>query len=149
ENALTAPGAAGRQRIESRSIDPSPPMDVQVTDPDGKTEAVHLTAEQAGRATATRPALTPGVWRVTQGNRSAYAAAGAANPREIADVRVTAPLAAQLVPAGAGGPPELRGSEEGRPTPGSAWIGLDRRHDHVVAAVAALELLPSWISLPL
>ena len=157
ENALTAHVAEGKLRIESRSIDPSPPMDVQVTDPDGKTETVHLTAEQAGRATATRPALTPGVWRVTQGSRSAYAAAGAANPQEIADLRATATLAAKLVRAsdggvhwlGASGTPELRRSEEGRPASGSAWIGLERRHDHVVTGVAALELLPSWISLPL
>jgi hypothetical protein len=50
---------------------------------------------------------------------------------------------------GAGGTPELRRSEEGHPASGSAWVGLERRHDHVVTGVAALELLPSWISLPL
>ena len=32
---------------------------------------------------------------------------------------------------------------------GSAWIGLQRRHDHVVTGIAALELLPGWLSLPM
>jgi hypothetical protein len=44
--------------------------------------------------------------------------------------------------------PELRRTEEGRAASGSAWIGLQRRHDHVVTGVAALDLLPGWISLP-
>jgi hypothetical protein len=45
--------------------------------------------------------------------------------------------------------PDLRRVEEGAGASGSAWIGLARRHDHVVTGVAALELLPSWLSLPI
>ncbi|HVY16774.1 MAG TPA: hypothetical protein VHB27_16240 [Rhodopila sp.] len=157
ENALTAHVADGVLKIESRSTDPSPPLDVQVTDPDGKTETVKLRPDSPGRAIATRPAPTPGVWQVTQGGRSAYAAAGAANPREIADLRATATLAGKLARASAGGvhwldgpgTPELRRTEEGHAASGGSWIGLERRHDHIVTGVAALDLLPSWISLPL
>src|SRR5689334_19337785 len=54
ENALTARVADGRLRIESRSTDPSPPLDVVVTDPDGKAETVTLHQDSPGRATATR-----------------------------------------------------------------------------------------------
>jgi len=90
ENALTARVADGRLRIESRSTDAGPPGDVLVTDPDGKTETVKLHADSPGRATATRVAEVPGVWQVTQGTKSAYAAAGAANPPELADLRATA-----------------------------------------------------------
>ena len=39
-------------------------------------------------------------------------------------------------------------SPTGRP-PGSSWIGLERRHDHVVTGIASLTLLPAWIALPL
>ena len=46
-------------------------------------------------------------------------------------------------------PPELRRTETGHAASGSTWVGLERRHDHVVTGVAALELLPSWLSLPL
>jgi hypothetical protein len=160
ENALTARVADGRLRIESRSTDPGPPADVIVTDPDGRKETVKLHEDLPGRATAARAAPVPGVWQVTQGigpgARSAYAAAGAANPPELADLRATATVAGPLARASGGGVhwlagaevPELRRTEDDRSASGSAWIGLQRRHDHVVTGVAALELLPGWLSLP-
>jgi hypothetical protein len=161
ENALTARVADGRLRIESRSTDPGPPADVVITDPDGKKETVKLHEDSPGRATAVRAAPVPGVWQVTQGTgtaaRSAYAAAGAANPPELADLRATATVAGPLARASGGGVhwlagaevPELRRTEDDRSASGSAWIGLQRRHDHVVTGVAALELLPAWLSLPI
>ena len=160
ENALTARVADGRLRIESRATDSAPPADAVVTDPDGKKETVKLREERPGRATAVRAAPVPGVWQVTQGTRSAYAAAGAANPPELADLRATAGVAGPLARASGGGVhwlaagatgaevPELRRTEDDRAASGSAWIGLQRRHDHVVTGVAALELLPAWLSLP-
>ena len=172
ENALTARVEDGRLRIENRSTDPGPPGDVVVTDPDGKQETVKLHEDSPGRATAARAATVPGVWQVTQGTgpgaRSAYAAAGAANPPELADLRATATVAGPLARASGGGVhwlaggagglaggsagvevPELRRTEDDRSASGSAWVGLQRRHDHVVTGVAALELLPGWLSLPL
>jgi hypothetical protein len=156
ENALTARVADGRLRIESRSTDAGPPADVVVTDPDGRKEVVKLHEDLPGRATAVRAAPVPGVWQVTQGQRSAFAAAGAANPPELADLRATASVAGPLARASGGGVhwlagaevPELRRTEDDRAAAGSAWIGLQRRHDHVVTGVAALELLPGWLSLP-
>ncbi len=156
ENALTARVQEGRLRIESRSTDPGPPGNVVVTDPDGNKETVRLHQDSPGRATAARAAPVPGVWQVTQGTRSAYAAAGAANPPELADLRATASVVGPLARASGGGVhwlgaaevPELRRSEEQRAASGSAWVGLQRRHDHVVTGVAALELLPGWLSLP-
>ncbi|MEA2739725.1 MAG: hypothetical protein QOH05_3032 [Acetobacteraceae bacterium] len=161
ENALTARVTDGRLRIESRSTDPGPPAEVVITDPDGKKETVQLHEDQPGRATAARAAPVPGVWQVTQGTsgamRSAYAAAGAANPPELADLRATAGVVGPLARASGGGVhwlagaevPELRRTEDDRSASGSAWIGLQRRHDHVVTGVAALELLPGWLSLPI
>jgi hypothetical protein len=160
ENALTVRVTEGRLRIESRSTDPGPPAEVVVTDPDGKKETVQLHEDSPGRATATRAAPVPGVWQVSQGTgsnaKSAFAAAGAANPPELADLRATAGMAGPLARASGGGVhwlagakvPELRRTDDDRGASGSAWIGLQRRHDHVVTGVAALELLPGWLSLP-
>jgi hypothetical protein len=156
ENALTARVSDGRLRIESRSTDAGPPAEVVVTDPDGKKETVKLHEDSPGRASAARSAPVPGVWQVTQGTRSAYAAAGAANPPELADLRATASVVGPLARASGGGVhwlagadvPELRRTEDDRSASGSAWVGLQRRHDHVVTGVAALELLPGWLSLP-
>jgi hypothetical protein len=163
ENALTAHVADGRLTIERRSTDPAPPGQVSVTDPDGKVLKLKLAEISPGRATANLPAATPGVWQASDGSRTAYAAAGAANPLEFADLRATATLLRKLTRASGGGVrfigtgtpgappdmPELRRTEPDRSAAGSSWIGLERRHDHVVTGIAALALLPAWFALPL
>ena len=50
ENALTAKVAGGRLTIERRSVDPAPPADAVVTDPDGATRTVRLIGRAPGRA---------------------------------------------------------------------------------------------------
>ena len=103
------------------------------------------------------------MWQANDGTRAAYAAAGAANPPEIADRRATATLLRRLVRASGGGAhfigtgtdgappdvPDLRRTEPDRPAAGSSWIGLERRHDHLVTGIAARTLLPAWFALPL
>ena len=116
-----------------------------------------LTPTRPGRAVGTLAATTPGVWQASDGTRSAYAAAGAANPLELADLRATATLLAPLVRATGGsvhwldpqGAPSLRRTEPGREAAGTRWIGLQHRHDHLVTGIAATPLLPPWIALPL
>ncbi|MBN8875241.1 MAG: hypothetical protein J0H67_20585, partial [Rhodospirillales bacterium] len=160
ENALTAHVADGRLSIERRATDPAPPGDVVVTDPDGGKQTLPLHDTSPGRAVATRAATTPGVWQVTDGTRTAYAAAGAANPPELADLRATAGVLGRIARASGGGVhwlgsaaaadiPDLRRTEADRTASGSGWIGLARRHDHVVTGVAGLTLFPAWASLPL
>ena len=163
ENALTARVAEGRLTVERRSTDPAPPGQVTITDPDGKTQTLNLSETSPGRATASLPAATPGVWQASDGARTAYAAAGAANPPELADLRATGTLLRKLVRASGGGVhfigtgtagappdvPDLRRTEPDRPAAGSSWIGLERRHDHLVTGIAALTLLPAWFALPL
>jgi hypothetical protein len=138
------------------------PEDVTITDPDGKVAHRTLAATAPGRAVTTLPATTPGVWQASDGIRSAYAAAGAANPPELADLRATATVLAPLARASGGGVhwlaastpgaapimPEQRRTEPERSASGSAWIGFERRHDHLVTGIASLALLPAWIALP-
>jgi len=163
ENALTAHVADGRLAVEQRSSDPSPAGRVTVTDPDGQPHTLELSQASPGRATASLPANAPGVWQVSDGSRTAFTAAGAANPLELADLRATATLLRQLARGSGGGVhfigtgtpgappdvPELRRTEPDRPANGSSWIGLQRRHDHVVTGIASLALLPAWAALPM
>jgi len=160
ENALTARVAEGKLTIERRSTDPTPPGPVTVTDPDGTASTVKLLESAPGRAAAVLAATTPGVWQATDGDHTAYAAAGAANPPELADLRATAGFVTKLARGSGGGVhwlgtaaapdiPELRRTEADRAAAGSAWIGLQRRHDHLVTGIAGLALLPAWLSLPL
>jgi uncharacterized membrane protein len=160
ENALTAHIAQGRLTVERRSVDAAPPGSVTVTGPDGTIATLPLTEATPGRSTASLPATLPGVWRIGDGDRTAYAAAGASNPLEIADLRATATLVGKLAHDSSGGVhwlgiadkpdvPELRRTEPDRAASGGSWIGLQRRHDRVVTGVASVPLMPAWLSLPL
>ncbi len=149
---------SGRLSILRRSTDPATPPPVTVTSPDGQARRVALTPGATGVAGATLAAAMPGVWQVSDGERTAYAAAGTANPLEMADLRATAtrlqPLVASSVGsvhwlAGPGMPadaPELRRTSSGRSVSGQRWIGLLERDAHLVTSVAAAPLLPDWLA---
>ena len=160
ENALTAHVDEGRLTVLRRSTDPAPPGPVTITDPDGQTSKVTLTPAGPGTTTISLPATTPGVWQASDGTFTAYAAAGAANPPEIADLRATAGVVGKLANDSGGGVhwlgtqaamdvPALRRTEPDRPASGGSWIGFERRHDNIVTGIASLALLPAWLSLPL
>jgi hypothetical protein len=159
ENALTARVAEGRLTVTRRSTDPAPPGAVTVTDPDGKTQSLTLTPERPGQAVVTLPAPTPGVWQASDGAHTAFAAAGPANPLEIADLRATASVVGKLARDSGGGVhwlgtlasmdvPAVRRTEPDRSGSGGSWIGLQHRHDNIVTGVASFTLLPVWLSLP-
>jgi hypothetical protein len=161
EDSLTATVDNGRLAIERHTTEDVPLGEVTVTDPDGRKRTVALKEAVPGRALATVDAPMPGVWQATDGSRTAYAAAGTANPPEIADLRATATRIGGIVRGSGGGThwlddgtpggavPAMMRTEPGRTASGSDWIGLQRRHDHLVTGIAALPLLPPWIALPL
>ncbi len=157
ENALTARADHGSLAIERRSTEEGPPGEVTVTDPEGRAQKLTLAPTRPGRGVGQVVAGAPGVWQVSDGTRTAYAAASAADPPEFADLRATASKLVPLVRAGSGsvhwldpaGAPELRRADPGRDASGNAWIGLQRRHDHLVTGIAASPLLPPWLALPL
>ena len=160
ENALTARVNEGRLTVKRRSTEPTPPGPVTITDPDGKTQTLPLLPLGFGQAQTSVPARSPGVWMVSDGVQTAYAAAGAANPPEIADLRATGERVEKLAHASGGGVhwlgtaaapdiPAVRRTEPNHLASGGSWIGLQRRHDNLVTGVASLTLLPAWISVPL
>ena len=157
EDALTARIEDGQLSVDRRSMDEAPPPVANVTDPDGRVLPLALRATDPGHAVGSLPAPVPGVWQVAAGKARAFAASALVNPRELADLRATATLLAPFAEASGGsvhwldpaGVPELRRVEAGREAAGAAWIGLQRRHDHVVTGIAALPLLPPWLALPL
>ncbi len=156
EESLRAEIADGRLSITRRTLQEGGPPELTVTTPDGTATRLRMTPAGDGRATAETPAEAPGVWQVSDGTTSVFAAALDTNPREISDLRATATVLAPLARASGGsvrftggGVPELRRVEPGREASAAGWIGLPRRHDHVVTGLDAIPLLPPWAALPM
>jgi hypothetical protein len=168
ENALTARmlpgGAAGaRLAVTRSSTEEGPVPAVTVTGPDGASQTLALKPTGPGQASATVTANAPGVWQVSDGTHTAFAAADPNDGPEFADLRATAGVLDSLagrsggsihwlaaVGAANGGlaeVPALRRTEPGRASSGSSWIGLPMRGAHVVTALAAVPLLPDWAAL--
>jgi hypothetical protein len=159
EEDLTARIEHGQLTVVRRSLDAGPPPEIAVTAPDGGTSR-HRAESRGGRAVVELPATMPGVWQVADGRRTAYAAAEAGNPLEIADLRADDARLRPLAEATGGAVrwlggdplpavPELRRVAAGRDTAGPGWIGLRRNADHTVTGITALPLLPPWLALPL
>jgi hypothetical protein len=161
EEALRASIDGGTLHIERQSVLAAAPETVTVTSPSGATSTVRLAPAAPGRATGAVPAPEAGVYQVGDGTRTAFAAATVVNPLEYADLRATASALQPVVRASGGTVrfigdttatlrlPDLRRVEMGRETAGRDWIGLQRRHDHVVTGLEAIPLLPPWAALPL
>ena len=166
EESLTATATNGRLVIVGRSLSEGD-REVTVTSPAGRSERVHLEGGSDGIARGEVPAPEPGLWRVSDGTRTALAAAGRVNPREFADLRATDAVLAPLVRAtkggmswlaGAGTPhdhladvhvPELRRVAADAVPSGSGWLGVKRNGAYTVTGVRQVSLLPGLAVLAL
>ncbi|MFV3074667.1 hypothetical protein [Niveispirillum fermenti] len=152
ENDLRTAVDGSRITITRRSLEPDA-RPVTVTAPDDTAQQVEMQEAGTGQATGTLIASEPGIWRVTDGEKSAVAVVGAVNPPELADVRSTPePLSPVLRQTGGGaywlegdgsGIPAIRRVRPGRDAAGSGWLGLRGNDDHVVTGVTQTPLLPA------
>jgi hypothetical protein len=154
EEDLRATVHGGRLEVVRHSLSATT-TPVEVTLPSGEVRSLALEDAGAGRWTGAMPADEIGLYKVGDGEHTAFAASGALNPVELADVRSTpeilAPLAA--VTGGSvrrladGGVPEIRKVRPGRETAGQSWIGLAARRDYLVTGVEQRPLVPALLAL--
>ncbi|WP_448204329.1 hypothetical protein [Azospirillum sp. sgz302134] len=154
ENDLRARVDGNKITVERRSLEPDP-RSVTLTTPSDETRTLEMTEDKTGRAAATVIAAEPGIYRVTDGDRTALAVVGAVNPPELADVRSTGDKLAPVAKETGGGVHWIADSEGGarpgidvrrtrpdRPQTGDGWIGLRANGDFVVTGVSEVPLLP-------
>jgi hypothetical protein len=153
ENDLRASIDGDRLLITRQSLDPDN-KPVTVTAPDGTTSTLTLTPAHGGESTGTVAVTQMGLYRVTDGTRTALAAAGPLNPIEFADVRATPDKLQPIVNASGGGifwiadgVPEIRRVASGRATAGHNWLGLRENDDYIVAGFSETPLLPGIAAL--
>ena len=153
ENDLRASIDGDHLVVTRQSLEPND-KPVTVTAPDGTTSTLNLTPQEGGRSTGTLSVTQMGLYRITDGTRTALAAAGPLNPIEFADVRATPDKLQPLVSASGGGSfwlangmPEVRRVASGRATAGNGWLGLRENEDYTVAGFSETPLLPGIAAL--
>jgi hypothetical protein len=154
ENDLRAVVEGDRLVVTRRSLEPDD-RPVEVTAPDGSKRSLTLLPESGGRSTGSLPISEMGLYRVTDGSRTALAAAGPLNPVEFADVRSTPEKLAPIVAAtgggvfwaGAGSLPEIRRVSPGRVAAGRNWMGFRANGDYIVSGFSEMPLLPGIAAL--
>ena len=154
ENDLSASYQGNRLRIVRRSIKPDL-TPVRLTAPSGAVETITLKEDAGGRSIARVLVKETGLYRVSDGTRTALAAVGTFNPLEYADLRATDQRLKGLVKATRGGTAwiaehpaiELRRVRPGRTTAGRGWFGLVANRDYMVRSVTEAPLMPSLLLL--
>ena len=110
---------------------------------------------KAGAAAAAWRSTQMGLYRVTDGGKTALAAAGPLNPVEFADVRTTpdklAPVAAAtgggIFWAGSGKIPDIRRVAPDETAAGRNWMGFRANGDYTVSGFSEMPLLPAVAAL--
>jgi hypothetical protein len=156
ENDLRAIVEGDRLVVTRQSLEPDD-RPVSVTMPDGSSRSLTLTPESGGRSSGNLPITEMGLYRVSDGTRTALAAAGPLNPVELADVRTTPEKLAPIVTATGGGIfwpssgsiPEIRRVARDRTAAGRNWMGFRANGDYTVAGFSEMSLLPGIAALSL
>ncbi len=92
---------------------------------------------------------------MSDGERTALAAAGPLNPKEFEDLRASAHLLEPLIEASGGAVvplssadlPSLRKVRPGRSMAGRGWLGIESKGRYVVTGVRQTSLLPALLVL--
>ena len=154
EEDLRAVVQGNRLEIIRRSLAPVAAR-VTVTGPSGETREVDLAETGDGRAAAAIVVDEPGLYRFSDGVRSAIAMVGDMNPREFSDLRTDASRLEPLASASGGvvtwigdGPlPRVRMTRRNRDTAGRDWIGLIANDDYLVTGIRQAPLMAGWLAL--
>jgi hypothetical protein len=154
ENDLRAAVEGDRLIVTRQSLEPDD-RPVTVTGPDGGSRSLSLTPESGGRSSGSLPITEMGLYRVSDGTRTALAAAGPLNPIEFADVITTPEKLAPVVTAtgggvfwaGSGAIPEIRRVSADRAAAGRNWMGFRANGDYTVTGFSETPLLPGIAAL--
>ncbi len=154
ENDLRAVIEGDQLKVTRQSLEPDD-SPVTITAPDGTNSTLTLTPAEGGRSIGTATISQMGLYRISDGNRTALAASGPLNPIEYADVRTTAEKLGPTVEASSGGVfwvgddamPDVRRVSPGRSAAGHGWLGLRRNGDYVVTGFGEVPLLPGVAAL--
>ena len=156
ENQLTASAKARQVTITRRSLQKSnDPIMVTVTDPNGAARQVTLDDAGHGISKATIPADAIGLYKVSDGVKTAFTVIGSIDTPELRDVLTTEKRLEPVVTATGGSVAwlsdgdalDIRRVDADGPTGGHGWMGLRRNGQYTVRGVNETPLLPAALLL--
>ncbi|MFT8417846.1 MAG: VWA domain-containing protein [Acetobacter sp.] len=161
EEQLTASMTTSNLSVTRRSVGTPAPTTITLTSPSGRDSTVPLHASASeGTQTAHVPITESGIWRITDGTHTTYAAPEQDNTREMADLRATATRVADLAKMTGGGVFWLGESTSDMHTPtprlapsgtlhGADWLAFAQRDAHLVTGRTPIPLLPAPLAMAL
>ncbi len=131
--------------------------EVTLASPSGVERKVPLLPGPDGIARARLPAEEDGLWRASDGTRTAHVVPRPLAPAELAELRATPERLRPLAEATGGavlwlaeeGVPELRRVARERRAAGRGWLGLVANEAYTVTGASRTALLPPWLALAL
>ena len=151
ENQLTASAKSRQITVTRRALQKAAePVAVTVTNPNGASRQVTLDDAGHGVAKATIPADAIGLYKVSDGVKSAFAVIGSIDTPELRDVLTTESKLEPVVTATGGAMSwladgdrlDIRRVDADGPTGGRGWMGLRRNGQYTVRGVSETPLLP-------
>ena len=161
EEQLGASITDGTLNITRHSVGAPAPTTVTLTAPSGQNSTVALrTGENEGTQTAHVPVTDSGIWRISDGAHTTYAAPEQDNTHEMTDLRATATRVADMVHQTGGGvfwlgdttadmrTPSIRLARSGA-LHGADWLAFVQRDAHLVTGRTPIPLLPAPLAMAL
>jgi hypothetical protein len=154
EEILQAEPQGDAVAIERRSLEALPET-ITVTAPSGRSQEVALEPAGEGVGRALVHAEEAGLYRISDEDLLAFAAARPIGAQELADMRATAERLEPLVEASGGavtwladsGTPAIRKVARGRSLAGRDWLGIHRTEGYLVTGATQQSLLPALLAL--
>lgn len=160
EEQLSASLSDGVLSITRHSVSTTASSTVSVTAPSGTSQSVSLRPDpqDPGTFRATLPATENGIWQISDGTHTTYAAPVQADPAEFATLRATASRLESIANQTGGGVFWLGDSPDSLHVPsarvtrssdlhGADWLAFPARGAHTVIGRTAAPLLPTWVYL--
>ncbi|MCH4144104.1 VWA domain-containing protein [Acetobacter peroxydans] len=160
EEQLSASLSDGVLNITRHSVSTTASSTVSVTAPSGASQSVSLRPDpqDPGTFRATLAATENGIWQISDGAHTTYAAPVQADPAEFATLRATASRLESIANQTGGGVFWLGDSPDSLRVPsarvtrssdlhGADWLAFPARGAHTVIGRTAAPLLPTWVYL--
>ncbi len=144
----------GKNLIITRQTMDDKTSEVSVTTPSGKTQTLKLTQQKPGLWKTQIAIKEPGIHKLINGDKVAFAAVGSPDPRESAQIHSTDKLVKKFISSTKGSitriavsTPRVVMVKSNRSFSGSGWIGLKSNNAYDVTSIKTMPLMTTLLAL--